>query len=78
MRKVLVSIIWIAFLEVVFYMSYIGLLIYFNPNITEAESYEYGRKFGSYIILTPIAIVIFAAVNNKLPGAKTRTTESET
>ncbi|WP_143133406.1 hypothetical protein [Pseudoduganella namucuonensis] len=49
------------------------LSVNFNPTITHEEAYEYGQTYGAYFFIFSVALIVYLAVTNRLPGARQRT-----
>ena len=72
MKKVSVSILWIILLNGAFAGAYAAFTLEFNPTITHSEAYEFGNTYGGYFLLLSIVLIVYLAVTNRLPGAKSR------
>ncbi|MRV70219.1 hypothetical protein GJ700_00595 [Duganella sp. FT92W] len=73
MKKVIVSLLWVVFLNGALAMLFAEFSVNFNPTITHEESYEYGNTYGAYFFLFSVALIVYLAVTNRLPGARQRT-----
>lgn len=72
LRKVVVSILWITLLNAVFIESYVAYTVTFDPTVAQSDPYEFGGTYGFYFFVSSVALVVFLAVANRLPGAKKR------
>jgi hypothetical protein len=77
MRKTLVSLAWIIFLNVVLMEAFAQYSVNFNPTITRQEAYMWGENVGAPFFIVSAVVVIFLAVTNRLPGAKKRETSGD-
>lgn len=70
MKKIFVSVAWVILTNVVFTILYTALTLQFNSAVTHGEAYEFGNSYGAYFFLSSVVLVIYLAVTNRLPGAK--------
>jgi hypothetical protein len=72
MKKIIVSIFWIVLLNSAFSGFYVTFSINFNPKITQSEAYEFGGTYGAYFFILSVALIVYLAATNRLPGARKR------
>src|SRR5262245_26784830 len=70
LRKVIVSILWIAIMNVAFVESYVTYIVNFDPTLSQSNPYEFGQTYGVYFFVSSVALVVSLAVVNRLPGAR--------
>jgi hypothetical protein len=70
MRKILVSLLWIVFLNGALASLFAELSVRFNPTISHEEAYGFGQTYGAYFFVISTALIIYLAISNRLPGAK--------
>jgi hypothetical protein len=73
MKKTIVSLLWIALLNFAFSALYAQYSVNFNPAITHEEAYVFGETYGMAFFVLSVALVVYLAVTNRLPGARQRT-----
>ena len=72
MKKVFVCILWIIVLNGAFACAYAAFRMEFNPTITHSEAYKFGNTYGGYFLLLSVGLIVYLAMTNRLPGAKSR------
>jgi hypothetical protein len=73
MKRTVVSLLWIALLNIAFTESFAEYSIRFNPTITHQEAYDFGQTCGVAFFAISVALVVYLAATNRLPGARQRT-----
>jgi hypothetical protein len=71
MKKIFASIFWIVLLNGAFTGLYVTFTVNFNPTITSGEAYNFGETFGAYFFVLSVALIVYLAATNRLPGAGT-------
>jgi len=72
MKKVIVSILWTVLLNSAFSGLYVAFTVNFNPTISHGEVYEFGQTYGAYFFVLSVALIVYLAATNRLPGARLR------
>jgi hypothetical protein len=72
MKKVFASIFWIVLLNGAFTSLYVVFTMSFNPTITHVEAYKFGDTYGAYFFLLSVAVIVYLAATDRLPGARPR------
>lgn len=73
MKKVIVSILWIVLLNGALSVLFAVFSVNFNPAITHEQAYGFGETYGAWFFVASVALIVYLAANNKLPGARQRT-----
>ncbi len=77
MKKIAVSLLWIALLNLAFMELFAQYSARFNPAITHEEAYVFGETYGMAFFVLSVALVVYLAVTNRLPGARQRTPRTD-
>jgi hypothetical protein len=77
MKKIAISLLWIALLNLAFSALFAQYSVRFNPAITHEEAYVFGETYGMAFFVLSIALVVYLAVTNRLPGARQRTPSTD-
>ena len=72
----IVSLLWIALLNVAFGILFAEFSVRFNPAITHEEAYHFGQTWGVALLVLSVVAVVYLAVTNNLPGARRPTTKT--
>jgi len=70
MRKIIVSVLWIFFLNGALAVLFAEFSLRFNPTISHEEAYGFGQTYGAYFFVISAALIIYLAISNRLPGAE--------
>jgi len=70
MKKTLVSVLWIALLNAAFGAVFVEFSVRFNPTITHQEASDFGGTYGFGFFVISIALIVYLAVTDRLPGAR--------
>jgi ABC-type uncharacterized transport system fused permease/ATPase subunit len=73
MKKTVVSLLWIALLNVAFVVSFAEYSVRFNSTITHEEAYHFGQTLGVAFLVISVVLVVYLAVTDGFPGARQRT-----
>lgn len=77
MKKVLVAIAWIALLNGAFVEVLAELSVRFVPAFTRQKAYDLGATYGAAFFWSTVVVIGYLAVTNRLPGARGRSTASD-
>jgi hypothetical protein len=70
MKKVIVSLLWIVLLNGALSVLFAAFSVNFNPTITHEEAHGFGESYGAWFFVASVALIVYLAANNKLPGAR--------
>jgi hypothetical protein len=72
MKKIIISFLWIALLNGALAVLFAEFSVNFNPTITHEEAYGFGEKYGAPFFVVSVALIVYLAATNRLPGARQR------
>lgn len=73
MKKVIVSLLWIVLLNAALAVLFAAFSVNFNPTITHEETYGFGETYGAWFFVASVALIVYLAATNRLPGAREQT-----
>lgn len=72
MKETVISLLWIALLNVAFAELFAEYSVRFNPTTTREQAYDFGQTFGVAFFVLSVVLVLYLGATNRLPGARRR------